>query len=210
MASVGGLLLGAGSKLDKKDNAARDAQQYQIDPGSNWTHPLFSCVTAMKASVKTVIFEINGTASVSNLVVKHIEDKKYGPSDPPPVWAVEETDRELDSISPFWGIVKDDYVDAPGVQTIRQPHLYLPAGKSSVASIAGIESGDAVAGLSAPLSVLRAVYGTDNLGSESSLHRIADFTGAVSWPLFAKWSELSSSANTAGSIINLVVSKPIF
>jgi hypothetical protein len=163
MAGVGGLLLGAGSKLDKNDSTARDAQQFQIDPGSNWTHPLFSCVTAIKASIKRVTFEINDTASISNLVVKHIEDKKYGPSNPPPVWAVEETDRELNSVSPFRGIVKDDYVDAPGVQTIRQPHLYLPAGKASVASIGGIESGDAVAGLSAPLNVLRAVYGTDNL-----------------------------------------------
>jgi hypothetical protein len=209
MASVGGLLLGAGSKLDKEDNAARDAQQYQVDPGSNWTHPLFSCVTAIKASVKTVTFEVNGTASVSNLVVKHIEDKKYGLSNPPPVWAVEETDRELNSVSPFWGIVKDDYVDAPGVQTIRQPHLYLPAGKYSVALISGIESGDAVAGLSAPLNVLRAIYGTDSLDSQSSLNRIADFTGAVSWPLYAKWSELSTSAHTAGSIIDLVVGTPI-
>jgi len=210
MASIGGLLLGAGFKLDERDGVARDAQQYQIDPGSNWTHPIFSCVTAIKASVKTVTFGINGTASVSNLVVKHIEDKKYGLSDPPPVWAVEETNRELNSVSPFWGIVKDDYVDAPGVQTIRQPHLYLPAGKSSVASFGSIESGDAVAGLSAPLSVLRAVFGADNLGSEFGLHRIADFTGAVSWPLFAKWSELSSNASTAGSIIDLVVSGPIY
>jgi hypothetical protein len=209
MAGVGGLLLGAGSKLDKKDSTARDAQQFQIDPGSNWIHPLFSCVTAIKASVKTVTFEINGTASISNLVIKYIEAKKYGPSNPPPVWAVEKTNRELGSVSPFWGIVKDDYVDAPGVQTIRQPHLYLPAGKVSVASIGGIESSDAVAGLSAPLNVLRAVYGTDNLGSQSSINRIADFTGAVSWPLYAKWSELSTSAHTAGNIIDLVVSTPI-
>ena len=68
-----GLILGAGSEVDASGNLIVGPTSNRLDPLTNWSQPLYSCASALKASVKLVSFQINGTASNSNLVVNSIE-----------------------------------------------------------------------------------------------------------------------------------------
>jgi len=177
---------------------------FRTDPGSNWTHRIFSCVSTVKASVKTVNLEVNGAASLSNLIIKKIEDKTYNDLEPLPIWAVEGSGREMWERSPFWGLVNNAKSGSPGLQTLQRQHLYLPAGASSTISNL-FEPNDSVAALDAPFQTLMTIYGKMSLDSNVGSRRVIDVTGAVSWELYMKWTDLSSSADTAGKITDHIV-----
>lgn len=69
-----------------------DGDKLTFDSGSKWSMKLFTCASAVKASIKTVSFNYNGTeSSLANLVVTDIEEKSYSDENDMPLWGVENT-----------------------------------------------------------------------------------------------------------------------
>ncbi|KAF2720552.1 hypothetical protein K431DRAFT_304206 [Polychaeton citri CBS 116435] len=195
--SGGGLLLGAASMVDADGNLSTDYQSYSLDPGTNWSHPLYSCMSSVKASVKTIDFQLNGTASLTNLIIKEVRDTEYSSQDAMPIWATEDTGQEIYTLSPFWGIVSPDYVGKPGLSTLQRQSFYLPAGNTATGT-GSLNADDAAAGARAPLAAFSSLYTTltDN--------RMPDFSGVSNWLLYAKWAQLSTEASTAGKITDYI------
>jgi len=191
---IGGLILGTGIQVDESGNPLNGLPSVQINPLANWSRPLFSCATALRASVKRITFNSNSTSVLSNLNIVNIEAISYASNDTIPIWAVEKPSLRIGDINPFWGIVSDKYASSASLMTIQKESFYLPASSSS---IWGISSVDSSAGADAPGGVLEAVYSPMFIG-------MPDYSGTTNWALFLKWQSLSRSASTAGSIINLM------
>jgi hypothetical protein len=202
---AGGLLLGPGFKNNGDETSTEDMTEYRINPGSNWTHHVYACVAAVKASIKTVVLEMNGTASLSNLIIKDVQESAYGPTEPLPRWAVEDSGRDMASVSPFWGVVAEDMAGVAGIQTLQRPYLYLPAGAKSAVGWGQLDAPDSVAGANAPFDVMSAIYDTSNLGEDSGVQHIPHLTGKANWALYTKWVGFGPGAQSAGRITNYIV-----
>ncbi|KAK4096168.1 hypothetical protein N658DRAFT_459157 [Parathielavia hyrcaniae] len=117
-----------------------------FEHGSQWTTPLYSCATAVRATIKTVDFSTNPSAQfpppssdpsrglAALLQVTNISDKSYASPSAHPIWGVEKTGRNLSDIRPVWGLVSPAYLSPDGnnsnypnlISVVRQPWLYLP------------------------------------------------------------------------------------
>lgn len=174
----------------------------RLNPHHNWRQPLYSCVSAVRASIKTVQLRVNGTATLSNLVVDSVEPSNVTT----PIWGVENTHRIIWQLDPLWGLISAEEASLPGVSPLRRSHLYLPASQSSVAGLGGSTGvNDAIAGASAHSVVFDTLYGYVNRDPErGGSMAIPDYTGATTWSLFTKWARLSRDTDTAGQISNLI------
>ena len=63
-------------------------QSWRYDLGSNWAQQLYTCASAIKASVKTVTFASNGTESLEALSVVDVNPKNYN-DEKLPLWGIE-------------------------------------------------------------------------------------------------------------------------
>lgn len=96
------------------------------DPGSNWSIPLYSCASGVKATIKTVSFKFNGSDDLSGLSVTKIQAKEYTENSSKPLWGVENSELPLRDARPLWGLVSSDAASKLGLSTLRKEHLWLP------------------------------------------------------------------------------------
>lgn len=112
-----------------------EGQLYRYDLGSNWTQQLYTCASAMKASLKTVTFSSNATnssATLNDILVRAVRPKDYS-HDALPVWAVEKADGyDIQDINLFWGLIDERFENSSGLETKRASELYLPAATQQV------------------------------------------------------------------------------
>ncbi|KAG0637132.1 hypothetical protein HOY80DRAFT_1085548 [Tuber brumale] len=157
------------------------------DIGSNWTMPIYTCATAIKASVKVVTFTMNGTHELENLLVGKVVPKNYSAISEMPVWAVENTGMTIRDIEPFWGIVDPKYKNDPHLRTIQREHLWLPCG-----GVGLVDSPGSLGLLTVPGAALDEIYTKD------------DYTGERNFPLLTKWRNLTAAEGSASLIPNLI------
>lgn len=201
---VGGLMLGLGQIVNENGLISSDTRDYSMNPGTTYSHSLLACMSAVKASVRTVHFRLNGTALVSNLVVADAQPVTYSSQAEWPTWAMEKSDRNISEFNPFWGVIPNSLRDTPGLDVVKRPDFYIPAGMNSYWSTSGIifGGGDGAAGTDAPFKAFAEVFsGNGGYGKPSSG---ADYSGADNWFLYMKWMNLSRNQETTGRIIDYV------
>lgn len=116
-----GLLYGAPQRQDGTQSLVSEPE-----PDSSWTIPMYSCVSAAKASIKTVSFRFNGSDDLSSLIVTNLVEKNYPKEDSKPLWAVENTGMYLRDVNPLWGLVKPEGQAGFNLSTIQKESLMLP------------------------------------------------------------------------------------
>ncbi|KAG0637144.1 hypothetical protein HOY80DRAFT_1138570 [Tuber brumale] len=161
------------------------------DVGSNWSMPIYTCATAIKASVKVVTLTMNGTHILENLRVDKVVPKNYSSKLEMPVWAVENLGENLDDVNPFWGIVDQKYRDYPYLWTIQREHLWLPS-VYRMGTLEEMQQGDSLSLLTVPGRALRSI------GSNY------DYFGDTNFDLRSRWRKLSGTQNSAALILNLI------
>lgn len=167
-----------------------------FDRGSNWTVPLYSCASAVKANIKTVDFRYDGAQGLKGLVVSNITNKIYMSETDKPLWAVENMNMSLADAPPLWGIVSDVAQGHEGYAYIRSDHLYLPG--YTMGGLSEVEYQN-LAGVNFHGEALVSAY--DVGGSAVG---VQDYSGQSDFAMFAKWQELSSLPQTTAKIINLI------
>ena len=190
--------------VDTNGRFLNDTRQYSMNPGTNYSQALLACMSAVKTSIKSVQFQLNGTASIRNLVIKSVHPVEYDSDTEWPVWAMEKRQRNISEFDPFWGITFNSSRDLSGLETVKRPDCYIPAGKSSYLSNFGMafSSSDSTAGIDAPIKALAQVYsGGDGTGKPTAG---ADYNGAEDWFLYQKWMNLSKTLETTGRIIDYI------
>lgn len=176
-----------------------------FNSGGNWSQPLYSCASAVKATIKTVSFSWNGTDAVlQNLVISDIQDKIYQENDDMPLWGVENTGDNfaLGEINLIWGLISPTYADHENVSSVRQSSLYLPGFPSiSIGTIFP----DNLPGAEFSLEAMQVAYNVDSGSLPSSeTFQTTDYTGTSSMAMWALWQNVTASAQTASIIPTLI------
>ncbi|KAG0637147.1 hypothetical protein HOY80DRAFT_1085620, partial [Tuber brumale] len=161
------------------------------DAGTSWSMPIYTCATAVKASVKVVTLTMNGTHTLENLRVDKVVPKNYSSISAMPVWAVENSGMKINEIFPFWGIVDPKYKDDPHVATIQREHLWLPAVKRKP-TLGTLPPSSSFGLLAVPSQVLEGI------------RTFADYSGQNNFALRSKWQKLSETHNSTTLILNLI------
>lgn len=207
-----GLLFGAATRTDGGSNLL-------IEPLSRWSLPIYSCASAVQATVKTATFQYNGTG-LDALKVTSLTPKSYQNSTGLPLWGVQNlADLQLGSAMPMWGILgSSNSSDPPPLATtwdlsmIYAESLYLPGFLDQYYVLPNAGGPVPAAGSSQYVPALnfysQALYVTLTIGETSAGEReyqhFADYSGATSLALYTKWQQLSNSSHTASSILNFI------
>jgi hypothetical protein len=200
------LLYGAANRTD-------GGSPLVADPGSPWSIPIYSCASAVKATIRTVTFRYNGTG-LGSLKIVAAKPKIYGDTESLPLWAVEDLQSwKLGNVQPLWGILgtsnSSNISTAPyNISTISQESLYLPGFLDQYSPLRYGAKPVPISGQNLP----GAEFYFQALASALSINRpgatgyqgFADYSGQSSLALYAKWQGLSSSADKAAKILNLV------
>ncbi|CUS07682.1 unnamed protein product [Tuber aestivum] len=177
-------ILGAAKRVDGGDSSRTH------DIGSRWSIPIYTCATAVKASVKVVTLTTNGTHALENLRVDKVVPKSYSSTSVMPVWAVEDTGMTINDVEPFWGIVDPKYKDAPHLWTIQREHLWLPSVGNVLTALPDSPSSFGL--LSVPGAAL------------TGINTKEDYSGERNFALLSKWRKLSATQSSTASILNLI------
>ena len=178
-----------------------------FEAGSQWSQKLFSCATAVKATIKTVAFSYNGTDGLlSNLAVTDVQDKVYPDEASMPLWGVENTDNSftIDDLNLVWGLVSPAYENNVNVSTVRQPSLYLPGWidpiVSDISDGESLEVFENLPGSDFAVGALESTYCIDESGNCEGV----DYSGNTNMAMWVRWQQLTASAETATLIPNLI------
>lgn len=180
-----------------------DNQLPYPEVGSRWKSSVLVCAGAVKASIKTIAFRINGTNSLESLQVQYIQDKTYDSALDYPLWAMEDwryPGNWAAHLAPLWGIVESAYEGTKGYNFTRAPSIYLPNVDSLPQGLTGTYP-DILAGATAPYTVLRDVL--QNAFRENSAAKYPRYSGSDTAGLRRKWHDLSSTSDFE-TIIRLV------
>ena len=189
-------------------------------PGSPWSTPIYSCATAIKASIRTVTFSYNGTG-LAALEIISAYPKTYANDSSFPLWAVETLPQSvgISETMPLWGLLGTPNSSVhsalpyslDNISTIAQPSLYLPGYMDGYYFIQGgqqdyvLNSNQNLAGVDFyPKCLQTATSVSSDPFLKSDVQPGTDYSGYTSLALFAKWQTLSRSADTAGTIIDLI------
>ncbi|KAI8724032.1 hypothetical protein NCS52_00260100 [Fusarium sp. LHS14.1] len=175
-----------------------------FEDGSEWSSPLYTCASAVKATVKRVTFFHNGTIdNIDNLVVKEVKEKEYKSKDDMPLWGVEDWSLTLAQFEPIWGIVDPAFKGFQNVSTTQAPELYLlGSAMDEIFGPAALNPSSSTMNLPGSIVPISALHTIFNSGSDTD--PIIDFTARQSMSLWLKWKELSASAETAPKIYKLL------
>jgi hypothetical protein len=189
LAAYCGLVLGVPTRKD-------GVQDLMYVPGSTWTTPMYSCISVIRANIKTVSFSFNNTDSLAGLSVLDIQPKQYASKSDMPIWGVEDTLDALADVTPLWGIVSSDHVGATNLSTVQSEDLYLPgyvqAGLLSQ-DFQNLPSNDV------PGEVLEELASLN-----SPVSGVPDYTGQTNFAMLRRWQNLSASAETMGHVLDLI------
>ncbi|KAL2142653.1 hypothetical protein VTI28DRAFT_867 [Corynascus sepedonium] len=185
---------------------------------SNWSVPVYSCAASVRAIIRTVTFQYNGTGpGLAALKVTSAVPKKYESPADYPVWAVESMPRAnmMKDAQPLWGLLPKDSSTPPSLRmhnltTIQQPSLRLPGLidplytiSGSVSDYVSMKTGQNLPGVDFYTLALTNALGIARPGT-GSYPNYADYSGLTSLAMYAKWRNLSKTDTGAASIINLV------
>lgn len=184
------------------------------DPGSKWSVPAYSCAASIRATIRTVTFQYNGTG-LEALKVSETKPKVYTSDSELPLWAVENMhDTRISNAQPLWGVigVSNDTVDeslATNISTISQASLRLPGILNSYSPLLlGTDYtpdnlGQNIPGVDFYTQALLNAFSITRPGQLGD-QGFGDYSGRTGLALYSKWQKLSSSAGDASNIINLV------
>jgi hypothetical protein len=181
-----------------------------FDGGSSWSVPIYSCASTIRATIRTVSFVVNVTSGsgLESLHVVETKDKQYSGTEDPdmPIWGVENPGLTFDGIDLIWGIISPNYTTYPNISTYRKPSLYLPGASDSFSgNLKEITFGSDqyTPGSTYFTRAMNTVFTLSDL--LSSVNPVTtDYSGYFNAALFAKWQNLSSTAESASAIINLI------
>ncbi|KAF3932463.1 hypothetical protein ABW19_dt0203605 [Dactylella cylindrospora] len=174
-----------------------------IVTGSEWAQDLYSCSSTVRATIKTVTFEFNGTDDLSGLTITDISNKVYPDGASKPLWGVEYTERPLDHVMPLWGLVSQDaIIRDKNITTVQKDSLYLSSGSDLTwleldVDVASFQN---LPGLTFFRNVLFKIYNNGIFPVNGEF----DYTGRNSYTMRRRWQELSSSPAGLAKAINLV------
>jgi hypothetical protein len=190
-----GMIFGAARRKDGSDSLV-------LEPETWWTQDVYTCATAMKASIKEVRFRWNATSVTGNtlkaLTIANVSDKAYADKDSMPLWGVETLGYELQDVSQLWGLIAPELAHSVNLSTVRAPQLYMPGYGGSGILSAAVATKDNLPGHEGLASVMSGIFQSDSSGD------YADYSGGTNMAMYKRWRDYSGSAAAMSTIPNLI------
>lgn len=162
---------------------------------------MYTCASAIKASIKTVSFQYNKTSDLSGVTVLDIVDKSYPNETSKPLWGVENSEMHLIDGNPLWGLVTPEAALRLNISTIQREHLYLPGNSDSLSINGNLDSQQNLPGADFVTDTLAATY---QIGRTSETSRLFDYSGRSNLAVYRLWQNYSHTASTSAKILDLV------
>jgi hypothetical protein len=192
-----GLILGPAHKTSGPDTPF-------VEPGSEWTRPIYMCASTTKAIIKSVSFSFNQSrgSGLDALSVAAMEDKRYVSTKEMPLWGIETPNMTLGTMDPLWGLIDPDWTDIVNITTFQSPHLYVPAGSSTIYdSMLNVDGGNSyVPGSTAPAMIWASAY-APRVTLSSGLQ---DLSGWNRLSLAHMWGRMAATSSGTAGIMNLI------
>jgi len=192
-----GLILGPANKTGGPDTPL-------VEPGSEWTRPVYMCASTTKATIKSVSFSFNQSqgSALDALSVIAMKDKRYVSKKDMPLWGIETPNMTLSTMDPLWGLIDPDWIDIINVTTFQSPHLYVPAGSSTIyRSMLNIDGGNSyMPGTAAPAMIWASAY-TPRITLSSGFQ---DLSGWNRLSLAHMWARMAATSSGTAGIMNLI------
>jgi hypothetical protein len=182
---------------------ANNLQMSRYDLGSNWTQQLYTCASAVKASVKSVTFQSTGQETLADLSVVSMQPKNYT-AETMPYWAVEKanpTRYMIEDMQLFWGLVDQAHANNPNVVVRRAPSIYLPANQHRE-TLGGMWN--AFAAGAAFSAAWESTYDDAAVVKGSEQDFIPSYSGDMDYGMNLKWRALSKTPEGSAKILNLI------
>ncbi|OAP65446.1 hypothetical protein AYL99_01418 [Fonsecaea erecta] len=182
-------------------------QSWRPDPGSPWQQNLYTCASAVSATIKQVTFRSNGSTSFEALQVVDVQAKNYTSSDMP-LWGIEKVDHrtyKIWDVYKFWGLVdqSSSAAAAADVDVQRAAKIYLPAAVRG--TTLGNHMYDSFAAGGVFTAAWNSIYTDAAALSDVNEDAIPNYSGKSNYGLTLKWRELmSQSAGGAETMMNLI------
>ena len=179
-----------------------------FNTAGNWSQPLYSCASTVKATTKTVSFSYNGSdASLKNLVIGNLQDKIYDNENKMPLWGVENPGSSFSQgdIYLIWGLISPTYANHTNVSSTRQSSLYLPGFPLDSLSYNVQSMSDNLPGAEF-FNYAMEVAGDVAVAvlTSSEVFQTIDYTGTASMALWSLWQNLTTTAQNASLIPQLI------
>jgi hypothetical protein len=126
-------------------------------PGDVWIQPMYTCVSASRATIKTVTFLYNGTGGLSDLHVINATEKSYPDTSSMPLWRVEDSGLVYRQITPPWDLLSSAFVGEPNISSVRKESSWLPGFAPTMSS--GVDDRMNIPGASFYSSIMAYIYG---------------------------------------------------
>jgi hypothetical protein len=168
--------------------------------GGDWSAPVYSCATSVRAAVRKVMFSYNDT-SASSSILDSLKILSADYSDKNYTWGIEHTNLNLSQITPVWGIISGDH-QSDTWTTQEASALYLPGYQDArFFDTPAIDYN--FPALDFYRIALRKTYDVGRgVGGES--FGDADYTGDGNLVLCNQWTKLSKTKEGPNKIINLM------
>ncbi|KAG0634523.1 hypothetical protein HOY80DRAFT_1098254 [Tuber brumale] len=127
MSNAGNVAIGCSTIFGTAERTGGGDSARMHHAGSSWSMPIYTCATAIKASVKVATLTVRRTHTLTNLRVDKVLPKNYSSTSVMLVWAVENSGMKIVDAYPFWGVVDPKYKNASHLWTIQCSHLWLPS-----------------------------------------------------------------------------------
>jgi hypothetical protein len=202
LANISNIAINAGMLYPPPRPIGRDLNPFDRGrPGDAWTQPMYTCVSASRATIKTVTFLYNGTGDLSDLHVINATEKSYANTSSMPVWGVEDSGLVYRQVTPLWGLLNPAFAGKPNISSVRKESLWLPGFTSILSPV--VDSTMNIPGASFYSTIMAYIYG-ELLSGLSTTQEIHDYTGYTQFALYQRWLELGQTPTRSADIINLI------
>lgn len=186
-----GLARGMPQRTDGSDSV-------RLEQGSEWALPLYYCASASRALIKTVLFSVDNITSIDGVHVTGVAEKQYRDASEYPIWAVEDTGRNLATVRPLWGLAESEDESPLGDVSFKQhPRLWLTGYETFTEDEAKGDVMQNLAGLQFHSMALGVSYSVGGLVEDM-------YSGGASLPMYNRWKELTKSPEGTAKVINLI------
>ena len=154
------------------------------EPDTWWMQKVYTCATAMRASIKEVQFRWNATQVTGNhlkaLTIADVSDKVYPDKESMPLWGVETPVFELQDVPQLWGLISPERDNSVNLSTIRAPQLCLPGYGGSGVLSATTPGHENLPGNDGFADIMAGIYQLN--GGDW-----ADYSGGTNMAMYARW-----------------------
>ncbi|RPA82505.1 hypothetical protein BJ508DRAFT_414119 [Ascobolus immersus RN42] len=176
------------------------AAHQRRDPGTRWEHHVYTCVTALTASVKRVSFSYNAT----NETISVLNVDNLPATEPTPLWGMENPRWNISDVQPVWGIVSEDSTSNPALSTIRKSKFYHPAGSGSIFGELMGTLALPVVGLTALERMFEIFYRKTSALQATNGVEYGTYSGAANYEAYQRWVETTKSPEKAWKMIHVI------